>query len=126
MDPRKHFTNPSSLANVSTDGHTFLVIGEDPIGLTGNRVPEDAATAGEKVCEIYWLDLSLANATPDNLVRFMVAPAGAAPAGLCFTPDGMSFFASIQRPSPKNPAPFDRSATIAVTGYKPEQHLGEK
>jgi secreted PhoX family phosphatase len=77
-------------------------------------VPDQFLKKDKVVNEIWWLDLSIRNPKVDDLKRFMIAPAGAETAGGCFTPDYTTYFINIQHPDADNPAPFNRSVTIAV------------
>jgi hypothetical protein len=116
-DPTKHFSNPDGLAAAYLNGKTYLVIHEDLNGLSQGRVPAHAEAARRYINEIYWLDLSISNPTVDDLQRFLIGPAGCETTGPQFTPDYGTFFVSIQHPERSNPAPFNRSAAIAVTGF---------
>ena len=64
--------------------------------------------------EIYFLEMSIANPTLDDLQRFMAAPRGCETTGGKFTPDGKTFFVSIQHPDKNNTPPFDKTVVIAV------------
>ncbi len=113
----QHFSNPDGLTKVTLGDRTFLVIQEDLNGNTFGRMPAYAANAGRTVCEMYWLDLAVQNPTVDDLKRFMVGPHGAELTGARFTPDGRTMFVNVQHPSSGNPAPYNRSYTLAVWGY---------
>jgi secreted PhoX family phosphatase len=47
----------------------------------------------------------------------MMAPEGCETTGNFFTPDGKTMFTTIQHPSSKNPAPFNKTSVIAITGF---------
>ena len=112
-----HFSNPDGLVTMNFKGKDWLVINEDLNGRSQGRVSADAEAAGRTICEIYYLDPSLKNPTIDDLKRFLVGPTGAETTGGRPTPDGKTYFVNIQHPSSSNPEPFDKSATIAVTGF---------
>jgi secreted PhoX family phosphatase len=112
-----HLASPDGLTAVTVDGKKYLVIQEDLIGLTQGRVGADAATAGRYICEMYWLDLSIANPTVNDLKRMMIGPNGSEITGARFTPDGKTMFVNMQHPSSSNPAPYNTSYTLAVWGY---------
>lgn len=116
-NPRKHLSNPDCLTSTYLGGRGYLVICENTIALTRGRVSPEAEKAQQEISEIFWLDLGVSDPTVDDLVRFGVGPAGAEMTGARFTPDGKTLFLNIQHPSPNNPAPFNMSMTVAVTGY---------
>ena len=116
-DPSKHLSNPDGLVTMTIDGEEWLVINEDLNGRSHGRVGPDAEAAGRTICEIYALNTASENPTVDNLKRLLIGPAGAETTGGRPTPDGKTYFVNIQHPSSSNPAPFNKSATIAVTGF---------
>jgi secreted PhoX family phosphatase len=130
--PALHLSNPDGLAMGVFDGKQYLVINEDLNGRTFGRVNLEAQQAGRTVCEIYWVDASIPNPNQDDLVRFLVGPTGCETTGGAFTPDGSTYFVNIQHPSSKNAPPFNKAATIAITGlddlllstYREDEHYG--
>lgn len=110
-----NLSNPDCLTTVTVSGKTYLVICEDIIGRTQNRVSAAAGSADYN--ELYWLDLSIQNPTRDDLKRMLVGARGAELTGARFTPDGKTMFINIQHPSSSNTAPYNRSYTLAVWGY---------
>lgn len=117
VNPAIHLSNPDGLTSVKMNGNSYLVIQEDLNGRTQGRVPAAAATAGNTVCELYFLDLSIASPKVDDLKRLVVGPIGAEITGARFTPDGKTMFVNLQHPNSKNPAPYNTSYTLAVWGY---------
>jgi hypothetical protein len=117
-DPTKHFSNPDAITKVTLDGITYLVVNEDLVLLSKERVPSNSFAQNKLINEVWWLDLSNKKPTVDHLQRFMVIPTGAESTGGYFTPDGLTYFVNIQHPSSTNPAPFNRSCTLAITGFK--------
>lgn len=113
-----HFSNPDGLTSVTLGDKTFLVAQEDINGTSFGRVPAAAASAGRHITEMYWLDMSIENPSVDDLMRFMVGAHGAEITGARFTPDGGTMFVNVQHPSSSNPAPYNRSYTLAVWGYE--------
>ncbi|MCS6935177.1 MAG: PhoX family protein [Chitinophagales bacterium] len=111
------FSNPDAITVASIRGKKYLVISEDNNGNTLGRVIAAARERGQVYNEIYFLDLSVSQPTLRHLKRFMAAPEGCETTGNCFTPDGKSYFVSIQHPSRSNTPPFNRSAVIAITGF---------
>jgi secreted PhoX family phosphatase len=124
IDPTKHFSNTDGISNCKINGKDFLVINEDIIGITKGRVDSIAFKAMRWVNEVWWLDLSIKNPTIDDLQRFMISVAGSETTGGFFTPDYKTYFVNVQHPDPKNAEPFNKSTTIAITGFKP--NLPEK
>jgi hypothetical protein len=119
-DTLKHFSNPDGITYRTVNGKSYLIMNEDLLALTKGRVTEKSLTEKKLINEVWWLDLSLKKPTIDNLQRFMVIPAGAESTGGYFTPDGMTYFVNIQHPLGSNEVPFNKSCTIAVTGFLPE------
>lgn len=111
----KHFSNPDAITNVTLNEKTYLVISEDIIGNTRGRVSGKALKKGLFVNEIYWLDLSIANPTVDDLKRFLIAPNGSETTGGEFIQGNPRFFfVNIQHPDTSNPEPFNKSCTIVI------------
>jgi secreted PhoX family phosphatase len=107
------FSNPDALTSVSLNGKTYLVISEDINGAEGfNR--NGNAKDGKTYNEVYFLDLSIARPTLSDLKRFMVGPRGCETTGNMFTPNGKSYFVSIQSPANDNRPPFNKSCVIAI------------
>ncbi len=111
------FSNPDAMTAVNKNGKNYLVISEDCNGNKDGRVSAEALQRGEVYNEIYFLDLSIKNPSGKDLKRFMAAPEGCETTGNCFTPDGKSYFVCIQHPSTNNPAPFNRSTVLAISGF---------
>ena len=117
-DPSKHLASPDGLYRAYINGRWYLIINEDLIGLTLGRVSAGAAAANRFINEVYWLDLSVPNPTVDDLALFLIGPSGCETTGSVFTPDYSTYFVDIQHPSSSNPTPFNKSATIALTGFQ--------
>lgn len=111
------FSNPDGMTLTTQNGRNYLVINEDIIELTLDRVTPRAAALGEAFNEIYLLDLGIAQPTREDLRRFAVGPRGCETTGSWFTPDGKTYFISVQSPSKDNPPPFNKSCTVAITGF---------
>ena len=116
-DSTKNFSNPDCIVKLEREGKTYLVMSEDLVGTTANRISKEAMAAGEKYCEIYMLDMSIENPTVDDLQRFAAAPNYSETTGDCFTPDGKTMFLNVQHPSKENKDPFNCSTTIAIEGF---------
>lgn len=110
-----NFSNPDGLVLAELNGKPYLVINEDLVGVDQNRVGAEAN--GNVYCEVYFLDLSIKNPTRQDLQRFLIGAKGAETTGSMFTPDGKTYFVSIQHPDTDNPAPFNHTVVIAVTGF---------
>ena len=113
-----HLSSPDGLALATIGSRDYLAINEDmnPSGLPANPDHFD-----EKLCEIYFLDITgdAAGTSYDvtDLYRFAVGPKDCETTGGRFTPDGNTYFVNIQHPDGGNTPPFDHSCTIAVTGF---------
>jgi secreted PhoX family phosphatase len=116
--PDKHFSNPDGITWCKFKNRNYLVINEDIVGTDKDRTNEYGARNKKYTNEIWWLDLSIANPTVDDLQRFLVAPAGAETTGGYFTPDYSTYFVNIQHPDADNEPPFNKSVTISITGFK--------
>ncbi|GAB5556548.1 MAG: hypothetical protein SchgKO_07610 [Schleiferiaceae bacterium] len=112
--PGNHLSNPDGLATFEVNDKTYLIIQEDLNGTSKGRTP---AGISNRACEIYLLDLSIANPTLNDLVRIAVGPAGSEVTGARPTPDGKTILFNVQHPSTSNPFPFNNSLTIAMTGW---------
>lgn len=116
-DSTTNFASPDCINHVKINKQEYLVISED-IGAEGfGRMDEAAHLAGFWVNELFLLDISIKNPTVDDLIRFAAAPTGSETTGIYFTEDQKTMFLNIQHPYEKNPAPFNKSTTIAITGY---------
>jgi secreted PhoX family phosphatase len=111
------FSNPDCNTSVVIGDKTYLVLSEDINWCDRGRVSKDAEEAKEFYNEIYFLDMSIENPTVEDLLRFAVAPKGSETTGVIFLPDG-SMIVNIQHPSGSNPAPFNKSCTVLVEGFK--------
>lgn len=119
--PDKHLSNPDGLNLMTIDGQEFLVICEDLNGDDRGRMPFENDNAnggnGNRLCELYLLDLSVENPTVDDLIRITATPFGAEITGACPTPDGKSLLVNSQHPSSTNPFPFNHSLTFVIHGF---------
>ncbi len=108
----QHLSNPDGLTYVSLEGKKYLVIQEDLNGRTQGR-----SNPSRTMCEMYWLDLSIANPTVADLKRMVVGTNDAELTGARFTPDGKTMFLNVQHPSTAATAPYNTSYTMAIWGY---------
>lgn len=119
--PEKHLSNPDGLNFMTIDGHPFLVICEDLNGDDHGRMPFENDNAngglGNRLCELWLLDLTIDSASVDDLVRITAAPLGAEITGAQVTPDGKSLLVNSQHPSGANPFPYNHSLTFAIHGF---------
>jgi secreted PhoX family phosphatase len=111
------FSNPDCNTSVNIGGRTFLVISEDINGYDRGRAGKDGEAKKQLCNEIYFLDMSIENPTVNDLLRFCAAPIGSETTGVIFLPDG-TMVLNIQHPGTKNPAPFNKSCTVIVEGFK--------
>ena len=108
------FSSPDCNTSVSIAGRTYLVLSEDMIGFDRGR---SGPNAKHYQNELYFLDMSINNPSVDDLMRFAIAPKNAETTGVVFTPDGKHMIVNIQHPSYRNPAPFNKSCTIIISGF---------
>ncbi|MBK7129440.1 MAG: DUF839 domain-containing protein [Crocinitomicaceae bacterium] len=108
------FSNPDCITSVTLGGRTYLVFCEDINGADRGRAGADNKTFFN---ELYFLDMSIENPTVDDLMRFAVTPKGTEGTGVIFLPDG-SMILNIMHPDKANPAPFNRSCTVLIEGFR--------
>lgn len=114
-----NFANPDGLVSAKLGDKTYLVIQENLNGMSQGRVPPAAEAANRYICEMYWLDMSIASPKVDDLKRMVVGTVGAEITGARFTPDSKTMFVNMQHPASTNPAPYNTSYTLAIWGYEP-------
>ena len=112
--PNVHLSNPDGLTFMTVDQSTYMVICEDLNGTSHGRMP---AGVSNRSCEMFILDMDIANPTINDLVRIAQVPVGAEVTGARATPDGKTLFFNSQHPSSSNPFPYNNSLTIALTGW---------
>lgn len=95
---------------------TWFVLQEDLIGRSRGRMPE--YNQADEVPEAFFLDASIENPTVDDLHLICAGSQGSELTGACFTPDGSTMFINHQHPATTNTPPYDKSASIAVTGLE--------
>lgn len=106
------FTSPDCINHFEWNGDYYLIISEDIIGLSRNRVSDIAFSANEVYNEVY-----IQNLTTNKVSRFANAPKGSETTGLYFTPDYSTLFMSIQHPNTSNVTPFNKTSVIAIQGF---------
>ncbi|GAB4421355.1 MAG: hypothetical protein OHK0039_36050 [Bacteroidia bacterium] len=115
--PKNHLSNPDGLNVMMIGKQSYLVILEDLIGISHGRVPNDITENAN--CELYLLDLSIANPITEDLIYVTSATIGAEITGACPTPDGKSLLINSQHPddAPFNQYPYNNSLTFAIHGW---------
>ncbi|MFD1552122.1 hypothetical protein DNU06_00510 [Putridiphycobacter roseus] len=108
------FSSPDCNTSFTIGGRTYLVLSEDMIGYDRGRSGKNAKHYQN---ELYFLDMAIKNPTVDDLMRFAIAPKNAETTGVVFTPDGKHMIVNIQHPSYRNPAPFNKSCTLIISGF---------
>ncbi len=114
----KHLSNPDGLSTMMIGNQSYLVICEDLNGTSHGRMPLDQTS--NRTCELFLLDLSIANPTQEDLIRITAVPFGAEITGACPTPDGKSLLVNSQHPNEDvnvNQYPFNNSLTFAINGF---------
>ncbi len=110
-------SNPDGNAIQTFDGVDYLVINEDIDWFDRGRVPQYVTAAQRFINEVYFLPLNKQEPQRSDLMRFAIGPKGSETTGTYFTPDGKTMFLNIQHPWPRNKPPFNRSCTVAITGF---------
>ena len=111
-------SNPDGNCVQNINGVDYLVINEDIDWYDMGRVPKYVEAARRLVNEVYFLPLNKEDPELSDLLRFAIGPKGSETTGTYFTPDGSTMFLNIQHPWPLNKPPFNRSSTVAITGFK--------
>lgn len=111
------FASPDAMTAAKINGKDYLIISEDSQPYLNGKASDSLVVKGHTYNEIFFLDLSIARPTLKDLKRFIMAPEGCETTGNYFTPDGKTYFVSIQHPSETNPAPFNKSCVIAISGF---------
>lgn len=113
--PAVHLSNPDGLGVIPINGQDYLLVQEDLNQTSFGSMP--AGTQGNRACEMFLLDLSIANPTLADLKRIAVTPVGAEITGGIGTSDGKTVLVNSQHPSSNNPFPWNNSVTVAITGW---------
>ncbi|MBI3133266.1 MAG: DUF839 domain-containing protein [Bacteroidetes bacterium] len=111
------FSNPDCNTSVNIGGRTYMVVCEDINWYDRGRAGKEGELNKLFFNEVYFLDMRIENPTVDDLMRFAVTPKGAEGTGVIFLPDG-AMILNIMHPSVENPAPFNRSCTVLIEGFK--------
>lgn len=112
--PEVHLSNPDGLGFIKVGEKNYMIINEDLNGTSYGRMP---AEINNRTCELFLLDMDVANPTTEDLIRIAVVPSGAEVTGATSTPDGKTILLNSQHPSSSNPFPYNHSLTIALTGW---------
>lgn len=113
--PAKHLSNPDGLGTMYINGKAYLIIQEDLNGTTFGRVPSEYST--NVICEMFLLDLSIANPTINDLFKIAATPRGSEITGACAVGDNIIMF-NTQHPNAGNPFPNNHSHTVALSGFR--------
>jgi len=111
------FSNPDCITMTNQGGKDYLVICEDINWNSKERVPKHAEKRNHWYTEIYFLDLAIEKPTVNDLHRFAISPMGAEFTGAIFSPDNKTMFLNVQHPNWSNGKPYNRSTTVAITGW---------
>jgi secreted PhoX family phosphatase len=117
-DSSKVFSNPDNITKVTFGGKDYLLFCEDLNAADKGRIPAYAYNQGKYYTEMFLLDLSIENPTIDDLFRFAVGPNRAELTGAMMSPDKSTLFFNVMHPIYSNGAPYDRSVTVAVSGWE--------
>lgn len=111
-------SNPDCVTPTNIGGKDYLIIHEDINWHDKGRVPAYVSKKNKFYNEVFFLDLSIAQPTPNDVKRFAVAPMGAEMSGGVMSPDGSTLFINVMHPHASNGNPYNRSMTVAITGFK--------
>ncbi|MBU6324031.1 MAG: T9SS type A sorting domain-containing protein [Bacteroidetes bacterium] len=110
--PMVHLSNPDGLNFLTVKGKTYMMIHEDLNGVSYNRMPANTTI----LCELYLLDMSIANPTLSDLMRLTACPPGAEITG-GIAIDSKTILTNAQHSNVDNPFPYNQSFTYAITGF---------
>jgi uncharacterized protein len=110
--PDKHLSNPDGIDFLTIKNKTYMMIEEDLNGTSYNRMPNGLT---QTRCELYLLDMSVANPTFNDLQRLTACPPGAEITGAVQV-DSATILVNSQHPSATNVAPYNNSLTYAISG----------
>lgn len=116
--PNKHLSNPDGLSFMMIGAQPYLVICEDLNGTSFNRMPYGITN---RACELYLLDLSINNPTPDDLIKITVGSNGSELTGAKATPSGRGLLLNVQHPNSSemvNDYPYNNSLTLVISGFE--------
>lgn len=111
-DTTKVFSNPDAITSVTIGKETYLIICEDIIGLSHHRVSPEALSKNQGVCEVYLLHMNGREPKIEELKRIAVLPMGSEGTGPLWWSN--TLFLNIQHPDKNNPAPYNKSCTVAI------------
>ena len=111
---KNHLYNPDGLGIINVNGRSYLIVQEDLNGSSYGRVPSGYT---KRPCELFLLDLTIANPTVDDLMRITHSTWGAEITGGVGTPDGKTILVNSQHPETTNKFPHNHSLTFAITGF---------
>ncbi|MES2477462.1 MAG: alkaline phosphatase PhoX [Bacteroidota bacterium] len=111
--PSKHLSNPDGIDFLTVKGKTYMMIEEDLNGSSYNRMPNGFT---QTVCELYLLDMSIANPTISDLQRLSACAPGAEITGAVQI-DNKTILVNSQHPNSSNIAPYNNSLTYAISGF---------
>lgn len=120
--PNIHLSNPDGLEFMKIGDKNYMIIQEDLNGTTFNRMPNGVSV----VCELYLLDMSIANPTFNDLTRITACSPGAEITGATML-DDKTMLVNVQHPNTSNTFPYNNSLTYAITGFgkAPVANLGD-
>jgi len=113
--PSKHLASPDGIDFLTVGSKTYMMIQEDLNGTSYNRMPN--GLTGTR-CELYLLDMSVANPTVSDLERLTACAPGAEITGAVQI-DSNTILVNSQHPSSNNVAPYNHSLTYAIYGFMP-------
>lgn len=113
--PSKHLSNPDGIEFLKLGSKTYMMIQEDIIGSSYNRMPSGLSGT---VCDLFLLDMSVANPTTNDLERLTACAPGGEITGAVQI-DSNTILVNSQHPSSNATPPYNHSLTYAVYGFRP-------
>lgn len=112
-----YFSVPDGMLIREVKGQPYLFVCEDASlgSITGAQI--ESYEQKKLYLEVYMIPIAAdGSAGYEGIKRLAVGPEGCEMTGLEFTPDGKTLFLTVQHPSEDNPAPYNRSTIVALTG----------
>jgi len=111
-----YFTKPDGMIAVNLRGRDYLIVCEDaPLStLVDEKI--ESWEQGKIYMETYVIPVDSLKVDLTQVKRLTVGAEGCEQTGLAMTPDKTTFFLVVQNPAKTNPAPFNESTIVAITG----------
>lgn len=112
-----YLTSPDGLLVQEVQGRPYVFVCEDASVGALKRAQIESYLEGKLYLELYMIPISEdGSADTSGIKRLAVGPERCELTGLSFTPDNRTLFLTVQHPARDNPAPYNTSTIVALTG----------